>query len=151
MLLDRLKSLGLELPKVAPPVASYIPAKRSGNLVFVSGQLPLKDGALLITGKMSSERSIEEAQAAFAQCFLNGIAAALLTAQPEEISGVVRLGAYVASHPEFTKQHLAANGASDLAQKIFGDAGVHARFAVGVPSLPLDAAVELEIIFQLTQ
>ena len=146
---EKLQQLGLALPPIPKPAASYIPSKRAGNLIFVSGQLPLKDGKLLMTGPMTPERAVAEAQAAMAQCFLNGLAAAALCGDLDRIEEVIRLGAFVASVPEFTEQHLVANGASELAQAIFGDRGVHARAAVGVSSLPLNAAVELEIIFQL--
>lgn len=151
----KLDRLGLALPAVAKPVAAYTPARRAGSLVFISGQLPLEDGKLLLTGPMqpgpASGHSIEASQAAMARCFLNGLAAAGLVCDPDEIDGVVKLSAFVACTPDFTEHHLVANGASELAQKIFGDAGVHARAAVGVPSLPLNATVELEIVFSLTE
>lgn len=147
MLKNRLTELGLELPKASSPLAAYTPAKLHNGLIYVSGQLPLKDGNLLMTGPMTPDRSIEEAKAAMAQCFLNGLAAATLVCNPDSITGVLRLGAFVNSVPEFHSQHLVANGASELAQKIFGDSGVHIRAAVGVSALPLNATAELEIIF----
>lgn len=147
MLEQRLKELGIQLPAVNPPIASYVPAVQAGSLVFTSGQLPMKDGALLITGPMAPGRSIEEAQAAMRQCFLNGLAAAIHAAGAPV--AVLRLGAFVASTADFTDQHKVANGASDLAKEIFGEKGVHARSAIGVPSLPLGATVELEITFSL--
>lgn len=149
MLEQRLKALGIQLPAVNPPIASYVPAVRDGNLVLTSGQLPMKDGTLLITGPMSPGRSIDEAQAAMRQCFLNALAAARHAAGTDPVR-VLRLGAFVASTPDFTEQHKVANGASDLAREIFGDLGVHARSAVGVPSLPLGATVELEVTFTLS-
>lgn len=148
MLSRRIAELGLELLPAVKPVASYVPAVRAGNLIFVSGQLPMKGGKLLLTGAMTPKRDLQEAQAAMARCFLNGIAAASLVVDIDRITSVVRLGAYIASVPDFTEQHKVANGASNLAQKIFGDSGMHARFAIGVPSLPLNSTVELEIIFQ---
>jgi len=149
MILEKLKQLGISLPPVNPPLASYIPAKKSGNLLFISGQLPLKDGKLLVTGPMTPERNQDEVRDAMAQCFLNGLASATTVCSLEDIQGVVRLGAFVSSAENFYEQHKIANGASDLSQKIFGDSGIHSRSAVGVPSLPMNATVELEIIFQL--
>lgn len=148
MLEHRLKELGIQLPAVNPPIASYVPAVREGNLILTSGQLPMKDGALLMTGALSPSRSIEEAQAAMRQCFLNALAAArhVAGAYPAR---VLRLGAFVSSTADFTDQHKVANGASDIAKEIFGEKGVHARAAVGVPSLPLGASVELEVTFSL--
>lgn len=141
--------MGLEIPVLNPPLASYIPAKKSGNLVFISGQLPLVAGQLLLTGAMTPQRSIEEAQKAMATCFLNGLAAAATVVDPQSIKAVVKLGAFVASTPEFTEQHKVANGASDLAKELFESAGIHSRSAIGVPSLPLNATVELEIVFEI--
>lgn len=149
MLLKKLESLGLEIPTMAPPVAVYVPARKHANAVYVSGQLPLKDSQLLMTGPMTDQRSMEEAQAVMAQCFLNGLAAALSVVDPGEITGVLKLGAYVASDPAFTNQHLVANGASNLAGQLFDEQGQHVRFAVGCMSLPLNATVELEITFTL--
>jgi len=145
----RLNELGLKLPAVNPPIASYVPAVRSGALIFVSGQLPTVEGKLLLTGAMTPARSLDDAQAAMRQCFLNAISAALLVCNEPELTRVVKLTAYVASTPDFTDQHLVANGASDLAKEIFGEKGIHARAAVGVPSLPLGATVELEVIFSV--
>ncbi len=147
----KLAELGLTLPEVTRPLAAYVPARRSGSLVFISGQLPLKDGVLLATGAMRPGRELSEVQAAMGQCFLNGLAAAGLVCDPDEIAGVVKLNAYVASAPDYFEHHLVANGASELAQKIFGDCGVHARAAVGVAALPLNATVELEILFTLSE
>lgn len=149
MVKQKLQSLGITLPAVVPPVASYVPAKRSGSYVYVSGQLPMKDGQLMMKGPIAGGRSIDEAKAAMRQCFLNGLAAAGLVCDIDAIKSVVRLGVFVASAPGFTDQHLVANGASDTAKEIFGDAGVHSRAAVGVASLPLDASVELEILFEV--
>ncbi len=147
--MDRLKELGLALPPTPAPLATYVPARRTGDLVMVSGQLPLLDGKLLMSGLLKSDDQVPEAQKAMAQCLLNGIAAAGVTVDPKQIHGIVRLGAFVASEPSFISQHLVANGASDLAVQLFGEDGKHSRAAVGVASLPLNATVELEIVFQL--
>lgn len=149
MIRKKLESLGIQLPAVTPPLASYVPARRSGQLVFVSGQLPMKGGELMATGALDSEEDLKRAQAAIRQCFLNALAAAGLVADLDKIARVIRLGAYVSSTPRFFQHHLVANGASDLAREIFGEEGVHARFAVGVPSLPVNSSVELEAIFEL--
>lgn len=145
--LGKLAELGLVLPPVAKPVAAYTPARREGSLIFISGQLPLKDGQLLATGAMTPDRDLAEIQAAMGQCFLNAVAAAGLVCDLDDIEGVIKLSAFVACSADFYDQHLVANGASELAQKIFGQSGVHARAAVGVPALPLGATVELEVIF----
>lgn len=149
MLRDRLAELGLALPTASAALASYTPARSWNGAVYVSGQLPLKDGELMLTGPMTPERALPPAQNAMAQCFLNGLAAAAHVVGLEELQGVLKLGAFVASSPDFTEQHKVANGASDLAQRIFGEAGVHTRFAIGAASLPLGAAVELELVFLL--
>jgi enamine deaminase RidA (YjgF/YER057c/UK114 family) len=149
MIFEKLKQLGIELPEVTPPLASYIPAKRSGNMIFISGQLPMQDGKLLMTGPMTPARSIDEAQRAMARCIINGLAAASTVVSIDSIRGVVRLGAFVSSSHDFIDQHKVANGASDLAKEIFGPSGTHARSAIGVPSLPLNATVELEIVFEI--
>lgn len=149
MIQQRLDELGITLPEAVKPLASYIPAKKAGELLFISGQLPMKEGALMMTGPMTNERNLEEAQNAIAQCFINGLAAATLETDLDNIVEVVRLAAFVASVPEFTNHHLVANGASNLAQEILGDAGIHARAAIGVPSLPINSTVELEIVFRI--
>jgi enamine deaminase RidA (YjgF/YER057c/UK114 family) len=147
---ERLAELGLTVPEVATPVASYIPAVRSGNHVFTSGQLPMKSGELMVTGKVGGEVSEEEAVACAQQCALNAIAA--VKAEIGDLSAIkriVKVVAFVASTPDFTGQPRVANGASDLFGKVFGDAGIHARSAVGVPVLPLDAPVEVEILVEV--
>ncbi|MCB1139394.1 MAG: RidA family protein [Leptospiraceae bacterium] len=149
MIREKMKELGLELPVVNPPVASYAPARKSGNLVYISGQLPVRDGKLILQGPLQSDDEVETAQAAMAQCFLNGLAALTTVADLESIVQLVRLGAFIASAPSFHGHHLVANGASNLAQQILGDAGIHCRSAVGVSALPLNASVELEIIFEV--
>lgn len=151
MIQDRLQKLGIQLPNPPEPLAAYIPARKSGNLIYISGQLPLKDGNLMMTGPMIPGRSIDEAKTAMAQCFINGLSAATQVCDIESIKGVVRLGAYVAGTTDFTEQHLVANGASEIIPEIFGKHGLHARAAVGVSSLPLNATVELEIIFEISE
>ncbi|HEY0008004.1 MAG TPA: RidA family protein [Tepidisphaeraceae bacterium] len=150
-LFEKLSQLGLKLPETPKPVASYVPAVRTGNLVFVSGQLPLRDGILLATGKVPTAVSLEAAQEAAGQCVLNALAI-LLTQIDGDVSRlvrVVRLGVFVQTTDDFAEQHKVANGASDLLQQLFGEAGRHARAAVGVNALPLNAAVEVEAIFEV--
>lgn len=139
-----LERLGLVLPPTPKPVASYIPARKVGNLIYVSGQLPMKDGKLMVIGPVPSAVNIEDAAAGARQCVLNGIAAAMSVG---EIRGVVRVGAFVQSDDGFDGQPKVANGASDLLLELFGDAGRHARAAVGTNALPLNASVEVEFLF----
>jgi enamine deaminase RidA (YjgF/YER057c/UK114 family) len=147
---DRLRELGLEVPAVPAPVAAYVPAVRTGSYVYTSGQLPLRDGQLLLTGKVGGEVSAEEAYDCARQCALNAIAA--VKSQVGDLDSVVRVvkaTVFVASTPDFTGQPAVANGASELFGAAFGDAGQHARSAVGVPVLPLDAPVEVELIVEI--
>lgn len=148
---DRLATLGLTLPKAAAPAANYIPVVLFGNLLQTSGQLPMKDGALAVTGKLGVSVSLEDGQLAARHCALNVLAqaGAALDGDFDRISRLLKLTVFVASAPDFTDQHKVANGASDLLADLLGDAGRHARSAVGVPSLPLDAAVEVEALFEL--
>jgi enamine deaminase RidA (YjgF/YER057c/UK114 family) len=149
---DRLAELGLAVPEVAKPVAAYVPAVVSGDLVFTSGQLPMKNGELMVTGKVGGEVSVEEAVACAQQCALNAIAAVKsMIGDLDRVAQVVKVVAFVASTPDFTGQPGVANGASELFGKVFGDAGVHARSAVGVPVLPLDAPVEVEIVVRMAE
>jgi len=148
---QRLEELGLAVPEVAAPVASYVPAVRSGNHIFTSGQLPIREGTLLTTGKVGAQVSVEEAVACARQCALNAIAA--VRAEVGDLSRVVRVVkvvAFVASTPEFSGQPGVANGASELLGTVFGDAGQHARSAVGVTVLPLDAPVEVEMTVEVS-
>ena len=147
---SRLASLGITVPSVPGPFGAYIPARRAGNLVFVAGQLPMKDGKLLATGQVPSRCSIDDAKAAARQCVVNALAA-VRTEEPDlgRIVGVVRVGVFVSSDPTFTEQPKVANGASEFLIELLGDAGKHARAAVGVSALPLDAAVEIEFVFEL--
>ena len=147
---DALASMGLSVPDVAKPVAVYIPAVRSGNHVFTSGQLPMRFGELMVTGKVGGEVSEEEAVACAQQCALNAIAAVKAEiGDLDQVKRIVKVVAFVASTPDFTGQPRVANGASELFGKAFGEAGVHARSAVGVSVLPLDAPVEVELVVEI--
>ncbi len=148
---DRLAELGLAVPEVAKPVAVYVPAVRSGDHVYTSGQLPMRDGELMLTGKVGGDVSAEQATECAQQCALNAIAA--VKAEIEDLAlvrRVVKVVVFVASTPDFTGQPGVANGVSELLGTVFGDAGVHARSAVGVSSLPLDAPVEVEMIVEVS-
>ena len=147
---ERLAELGLTIPEVAVPVAAYIPAVRSGRHVFTSGQLPMREGHLMLTGKVGGEVSQEEAVECARQCALNALAA--IRAEVGDLSTikrVVKVVAFVASTPDFTGQPFVANGVSELLGDVFGEAGRHARSAVGVPVLPLDAPVEVEMVVEV--
>jgi enamine deaminase RidA (YjgF/YER057c/UK114 family) len=147
---QRLADLGLTLPEVAAPLASYVPAVRSGAHVFTAGQLPLSSGELVATGKVGGEVSAEEAQAAARQCALNALAAVKsVVGSLDAVRQVVKVTVFVASTPDFTGQPMVANGASELLGDVFGDAGRHARSAVGVPVLPIDAPVEVELVVEV--
>jgi len=148
---DRLAQLGLSVPEVAKPVAAYVPAVRTGNHVYTSGQLPMRDGSLIATGKVGAEVSAEDAYALAQQCALNALAAvASVAGDLSRVVRVVKLVVFVASTPEFTGQPQVANGASELVGNVFGDAGQHARSAVGVSVLPLDAPVEVEMVVEVS-
>ncbi|MBA2955385.1 RidA family protein [Nocardioides sp. MAH-18] len=147
---QRLADLGLSVPEVAKPVAAYVPAVVSGDLVFTSGQLPMTNGELLVTGKVGGEVAPEEATSCAQQCALNAIAAVKsMIGDLDRVVQVVKVVVFVASTPDFTGQPQVANGASELLGTVFGDAGVHARSAVGVPVLPLDSPVEVEIVVRV--
>ncbi len=148
---DRLKELDIILPTPPKPVAAYVPCVQSGQLVFVSGQLPFAGKELLAEGLVPSRIPIDQAQAAAQQCILNGLAVvnAHLQGDLNRISRVVRIGVFVQSDSSFHDQALVANGASEFLENIFGDAGKHARAAVGVNALPLNAAVEIELLFEI--
>lgn len=147
----KLKELGLTLPAVPAAVADYVPAVRSGNLVFVSGQLPMRDGKLMHQGTVSQNVDLEQAQACCRQCVLNGLAAvdAVLDGDWSRFVRVVRLGVFVASAADFSLAHQVANGGSELLGQVFGDAGRHVRAAVGASSLPLGAPVEAELLIEV--
>ncbi|TGL54945.1 RidA family protein [Leptospira kemamanensis] len=147
---DQLNALGIQIPPVPAALAAYIPSKRSGNLIFTSGQLPLVAGKLRKTGKVGGGITLDEAKQEARQCLLNGLSTLLLHIDSlDQIKSIVKLGVYVASTENFTEQHLVANGASELVAEIFGEKGKHARFAIGVTSLPLNACVELEMTVEV--
>jgi len=146
----RLATLGLALPPVAAPLAAYVPAVRSGQHVYTAGQLPLADGKLLMTGRVGAQVSVEEGAALARTCALNALAAvASVTGGLSAVTRIVKIVGFVASDPSFTGQPLVVNGASELMLEVFGDAGRHARSAVGVAVLPLDAPVEIELIAEV--
>ncbi len=145
----RLAELGLTLPSLAKPVAAYVPAIVTGNLVYTSGQLPFVDGALVTTGKVGADVSADEAAELARLCALNALAAASsVIGSLDRVTRVVKVVGFVASTPDFTGQPAVMNGASGLLGEIFGDAGQHARSAVGVAVLPLDSPVEVELILE---
>ena len=145
----KLEQLGLELPTVVPPVANYAPAVRTGSIVYTSGQLPMVDGALVATGKVGAAVSPEQAADLARTCALNALAAVDGLLGIDAVVRIVKVVGFVSSAPGFSGQPAVLNGASDVLGEIFGDAGVHARSAVGVSELPLDAPVEVEIIVQV--
>ncbi len=147
---ERLAELGLTVPEVAKPVAVYVPAVRSGHHVFTSGQLPMRSGEMMMTGKVGGDVTVEEAVECAQQCGLNAIAAVKAEiGDLADVKRVVKVVCFVASTPDFTGQPQVANGVSELLGTVFGDAGVHARSAVGVPVLPLDAPVEVELVVEV--
>ena len=147
---EKLNSLGIQLPEPAKPLAAYIPAKQTGNLVFTAGQLPLVDGNLTATGHLGKDVDVETAKVAARICVINALSAVKgVIGDLDKIKQVVRVVGYVASTPEFTQQPAVINGASELLLEIFEDAGRHARSAVGVAVLPLNAAVEVELTVEV--
>jgi len=148
---ERLAQLGHTVPQVAAPVAVYVPAMRTGNLIFTSGQLPMADGALMGTGKVGAGVTPEQAHTMAERCALNAIAAIRAeVGDLDRVTRVVKVVGFVASDPSFTGQPAVVNGASELLGAAFGDVGVHARSAVGVSVLPLDAPVEVEVIVEFS-
>ncbi|MDN5594199.1 MAG: RidA family protein [Brevibacterium aurantiacum] len=146
----RLEERGLAIPEVAAPVAAYIPAVRTGQYIYTSGQLPVQGGQPIHTGKVGAEVTLEQAQAAARQCTLNALAAIrAITGGLSAIKRIVKVTGFVASAPDFTAQPQVINGASELLGEVFGDAGIHARSAVGVAVLPLDVPVEIEMIVEV--
>jgi enamine deaminase RidA (YjgF/YER057c/UK114 family) len=144
-----LHSLNITLPPVSGPFGSYVPARRVGNLIYIAGQLPMKDGKLMALGQVPSRCSLEDARVAARQCVVNAIAAVQsIPGGVDSIVGVVRVGAFVSSDSTFTEQPKVADAASELLTQLFGDAGKHARAAFGVNTLPRDAAIEIEVIFE---
>jgi len=146
---DRLAELGLGVPDVAKPVAAYVPAVRSGNHVFTAGQLPMREGQLLASGKVGGSITPEQAVECARQCALNALAAVRAEVPLDDVSRIVKVVVFVASTPDFTGQPGVANGVSELLGEVFGEAGRHARSAVGVPVLPLDAPVEVELVVEV--
>jgi enamine deaminase RidA (YjgF/YER057c/UK114 family) len=147
--LERLADLGLELPPVVKPLAAYVPAVRSGSLVFTAGQLPMVAGELPLTGKVGDAVRPQEALALARICALNGLAAVHALVGLDSVVQVVKVVGYVASSPDFSGQPAVINGASELLGEVFGDAGMHARSAVGVAALPMDAPVEVELVVEV--
>ena len=147
---QRLKDLGIALPTPAAPIANYVPFAVTGKLVVISGQIPLRDGAVAYTGKVGVDLTPEQGREAARLCFVNLLAQLKAAAGDlDRVTRVVRLGGFIAAPAAFTQHAAVMNGASDLAVDVFGDAGRHARSTIGVPSLPADAAVEVEGMFEL--
>ncbi|QHI96179.1 RidA family protein [Aristophania vespae] len=148
----RIAELGISLPQAAAPVANYVPVVQTGNLLVVSGQLPFEKGELLAKGKLGENVSEEEGIACARACFLNIVAQikAALNGDLSRVKRIVRLGGFIACSADFVNHAHIMNGASNMAVDIFGEAGKHARAAVGVPSLPLNAPVEVEAIFEVS-
>jgi enamine deaminase RidA (YjgF/YER057c/UK114 family) len=148
---ERLEKLGITLPAVPAPAGSYIPARRSGSLVFTSGQVPFVDGKPAALGKVGAEIDTGQAADLARICALNALAAVDALVGIDSVAGVVKVVGFVASAPGFTEQPKVINGASDVLAEIFGDAGRHARSAVGVAELPLGVPVEVELVVELTE
>jgi enamine deaminase RidA (YjgF/YER057c/UK114 family) len=146
---ERLRELGIDLPSVATPAGAYLPARRAGSFVFTAGQLPLVDGALPAIGKVGAEVDVDTAYDLARTCALNGLAAVHSLVGLDAVTGVIKVVGFVASAPGFTGQPKVINGASDLLGEVFGEAGRHARSAVGVSELPLGAPVEVELIVEV--
>ncbi len=147
----QLTALGLVLPAPPKPVATYIPVVRAGDLLFLSGMIPLRDGILIMAGKLGQEISVEQGYEAARICLLNALAVIRQQLGTlDRVQQVVKMVGYVASTAEFVQQPAVINGASDLLVKLFGDAGRHARVAVGAAALPLNAPVEIELIIQMS-
>lgn len=149
----RLAELGLPLSGAMPPIANYVPVVRVGNLIVVSGQIPAVEGRIAITGKLGADVSVEQGQEAARLCLINALGHLRLACDGDldRVRRVVRLGGFVACTPEFSQHAVVMNGASDLAVAVFGDTGRHARSTVGVPSLPGNAAVEVEALFEIEE
>jgi enamine deaminase RidA (YjgF/YER057c/UK114 family) len=145
----RLAELGIELPAVVAPLAAYVPAVRTGNLVYTAGQLPMQSGALLRTGKVGAEVTPSDGKALARVCALNALAAVHSLVGIDAVTRIVKVVGFVASAPGFDGQPVVINGASELFGEVFGDTGAHARSAVGVSELPLNAPVEVELIAEV--
>ncbi len=149
---QKLAALGITLATTAKSFGSYVPAKRVGNLIFVAGQLPMKEGQLLAVGQVPSRCPVERASEGARQCVVNALTAIkAIEGRLDHLAGVARVGVFVSSDDHFTQQPMVANGASDFLLELFGDPGRHVRAAVGVNTLPLDAAVEVEFIFEVVE
>ena len=148
---DNLRDLGLEVPVAAKPVAAYVPAIRTGNLIFTAGQLPLVDGQMVATGKVGQEVDVEQAKKLAEVCALNCLAAVETVVPIERILRIVRVVGYVNGIAGFTNQPAVINGASELFLNLWGDSGKHARSAIGVYDLPLDSPIELELVVQISE
>jgi enamine deaminase RidA (YjgF/YER057c/UK114 family) len=148
---SRLKELGITLPAAAAPAANYVPFTISGNLLFLSGQLPIEDGKVAVTGLVGRDVDVARAQRAAELCAINILAQAkaALAGDLGRIRRIVKLNGFIASSPDFTEQHLVMNGASNLIANVLGEPGKHARAAVGMASLPLNAAVEIDAIIEI--
>lgn len=147
---QRLKELGIDLPQPPKPVAAYVPSVRHGDLLMLSGQIPIRDGQVAFAGQVGFAQRLEQAQEAARICTINAIAVAADAAGGiDNIARVLKVVVYVASHEGFSDQHLVANGASELLVSIFGESGRHARAAVGVATLPLNSSVEIDVTFQV--
>ena len=151
MILDKLKEAGVTLPNPPSPAGSYIPVVTTGNLAFVSGQIPIQDGKVRFTGKIPDEQTIESGQEAAKLCIINGLAQLnAFFGTLENITKIIRISGFVNSSPEFTDQPKIINGASDLLFKIFGESGKHSRIAISAASLPLNASVEIDMIVEFS-
>ena len=148
---ERLQELGYELPSVAAPLASYVPATRVGSQVWTSGQLPVVGGELPATGKVGAEVNLEQAQELARTASLNALAAVDALVGLDQVTRVVKVVGFVSSDPSFTEQAAVINGASDFLGEVFGEAGVHARSAVGVAVLPKNSPVEIEVIVEIAE
>ncbi|MEO9276395.1 MAG: RidA family protein [Nitrososphaera sp.] len=151
MIDEKLAKMNIALPSPPKPAGSYIPVVKTGNLVFVSGQIPMRDGKVQVTGKIPTNTTVEEAQSAAKLCILNALSQIKSEiGSLDRISRIVRVSGFVNSSPDFTEQPKVINAASDLLYEIFGENGKHSRIAVGVASLPLDSSVEIDVIAEFT-
>ena len=151
MIEDRLRELSIELPTPPSPAGSYIPVVTTGNLAFVSGQIPMKDGKVIFEGKVPEQQSLESARDAAKICIINGLAQLKANlGSLDKITKFVRISGFVNSNPEFTEQPKVINAASDLLVEIFGDMAKHSRIAVGVASLPLNSTVEIDMVVEFS-
>ena len=149
---EKIKELGIELPDAAAPAAMYVPVKKTGNLLFVSGQIPVLKGEMQFSGKAGSEKSLEDAQASARLCAINIIAQAkAFLGDLDKVKSIVKITVFVASETGFDKQHLVANGASQVLFDVFGEAGRHTRSAVAVNQLPLNALTEVEAVIEIEE